>query len=152
MTFRITCVHIIVFFFSSTSIHLRYPSVLKCKQLPQCYVEIFAYAETTWQRQSTKLWARQIFETIIGSPKLEGTLQYNLLLSNLIIDVAVNEPMYISPSIHVSPTCAKTPKVRDVFRRWTNAKCQIHLACIQRIFDMNVVFVGNVLLIPWQFS
>lgn len=78
----------------------------KCKQIDVCDVEIFVYAETLWQKQNGKLWARQIWKQIA-----EGGLVYQLELNNLIIAVATLEPMYISPDTAVVETCPSAPLV-----------------------------------------
>ncbi len=80
----------------------------KCKQLETCNVEIFVYAETAWQKQNGKLWARQIWKQIV-----EGGVVYQLELSNLIIAVENVEPMYISPDTAVVETCPGPPLVRN---------------------------------------
>ena len=82
-----------------------------CKQLPQCDVELLVYAETEWQRQNGKLWARQMFESIAASKDERTSLQYNLLTENLIVEVSIRERMYISPDTHHSPSCPESPKV-----------------------------------------
>jgi len=82
--------------------------VTDCEQLDTCNVEIVAYAETAWQKQNGKLWARQIWKQIV-----EGGVVYQLELSNLIIEVANAEPMYISPDTAVVETCPGPPLVHN---------------------------------------
>lgn len=84
----------------------RYPPVTKCKQLDVCDVEVFVYAETMWQTQNSKLWARQIWKQIA-----EGGVTYQLELNNLIIAVVNVEPMYISPDTVVVESCPSAPMV-----------------------------------------
>jgi hypothetical protein len=67
---------------------------------------MFVYAETEMQKQNGKLWARSVFVAITG-----GHLAYNMQLQNLIIDVRLKEPLFISPDTNVVATCPRNIQV-----------------------------------------
>ncbi len=95
-------------------------------------MEVFVYGETAWQKRNGKLWARKVFESIY-----DGTLQYHLEYSNLIIYVAHTEVMFLSPDTYVSPVCPRSPKVlTHYYRGYVDLLCVLccgvraHFLCV----------------------